>query len=315
MKLALALGGVLLGGFALLLITAAAFMGGGGLQPGVAYASPSGTAVADIPPEILLIYRAAGEKYGLDWAVLAAIGSIETNHGQSSAPGVKSGVNSFGCCAGPMQFSLVGSPSTWDSFGVDGNGDGRKSVYDPRDAIPAAANYLKASGAPGDWQRAIFAYNHAQWYVDDVLRLAERYRSAPERTGGDVSGSGGAKGIVDALAALAAREGGEGVYVGSDYREGSTTSSGNMSDHASNDANAAARDIGVRGIDLIVGPPSPKLDRACQAIVEKLGGRYAPGTRIVENFHVRGFRVQVIWHTPEYGGHMGHIHVGARRER
>ncbi len=77
-----------------------------------------------------------------------------------------------------MQFSVVGSPSTWDSYGVDGNNDGRKSPYDPADAIPAAARYLRASGAPADYRRAIFAYNHADWYVADVLAQAETYRGA-----------------------------------------------------------------------------------------------------------------------------------------
>ena len=77
-----------------------------------------------------------------------------------------------------MQFSLVGSPSTWDSYGVDGNGDGRTSPYDPADAIPAAARYLRASGAPGDYRAALFAYNHAEWYVADVLAKAAVYRGA-----------------------------------------------------------------------------------------------------------------------------------------
>jgi hypothetical protein len=124
---------------------------------------------------------------------------------------------------------------------------------------------------------------------------------------------GGAKGIVDALFQIAKEAGGAGVYVGSDIREGSTTSSGNVSDHSRNDSEMAARDIGVVGIDLISGPPHPKLDRACKAIVEKLGGKYEPGTRIVENFQLKGYRVQIIWHTPDYGGHMGHIHAGAKR--
>ena len=83
---------------------------------------------------------------GVDPWVLAAIGWIETQHGQSTAPGVRSGVNAFGCCAGPIQLSIVGAPSTWQSFGVDGNRDGRRSPYDPADAIPPAARYLRASG-------------------------------------------------------------------------------------------------------------------------------------------------------------------------
>ena len=88
-------------------------------------------------------------------------------------------MNAFGCCAGPMQFSVVGSPSTWDRYGVDGNGDGRTSPYDPADAIPAAARYLRASGAPADYRRALFAYNHADWYVADVLAKAAEYRGPP----------------------------------------------------------------------------------------------------------------------------------------
>jgi hypothetical protein len=78
-----------------------------------------------------------------------------------------------------MQFSVVGSPSTWDRYGVDGNGDGRTSPYDPADAIPAAARYLRASGAPADYRRALFAYNHAGWYVADVLAKAAEYRGPP----------------------------------------------------------------------------------------------------------------------------------------
>jgi murein DD-endopeptidase MepM/ murein hydrolase activator NlpD len=68
-------------------------------------------------------------------------------------------------------------PATWAAYGVDGNRDGRRDVMDPEDAIPGAARYLKASGAPGDWRGALFAYNHADWYVQQVLDQAERYRA------------------------------------------------------------------------------------------------------------------------------------------
>ncbi|WP_162924752.1 CAP domain-containing protein [Rubrobacter indicoceani] len=136
---------------------------------------PSGEAVSDIPSDYLSIYRSAAGEYGLDWAVLAAVGKIETDHGRLDAPGVTSGENSWGA-GGPMQFLA----STWASVGVDGNGDGVKDRYDPEDAIPGAANYLKLEGAPEDYQSALFAYNHAQWYVDDVLAQAEEYRAADE---------------------------------------------------------------------------------------------------------------------------------------
>jgi hypothetical protein len=149
---------------------------------------PSKEALSDIPGNYLRDYVDAGEKYGLDWSILAGIGSIETNHGRLKAPGVTSGVNAFGCCGGPMQFFFKPyggrlranekNSSTWGTYGLDGNGDGFKTVWDPDDAIPSAARYLQASGAPGDWQRAIFTYNRAQSYVDDVLGRAKRYRSA-----------------------------------------------------------------------------------------------------------------------------------------
>ena len=71
------------------------------------------------------------QRYGIDPWILAAIGTIETDHGRSTAPGVRSGVNTYGCCAGPMQFSVIGSPSTWDGYGVDGNHDGRKIPLRP----------------------------------------------------------------------------------------------------------------------------------------------------------------------------------------
>jgi hypothetical protein len=155
-----------------------------GLQPLQAGYGPSATARAEIPPAYLRLYAEAGRRYDVDPWVLAAIGWVETQHGRSSAPGVSSGVNAYGCCAGPMQFSVVGSVSTWERFGVDGDGDGRRSPYDPADAIPAAARYLRASGAPHDYRAALFAYNHADWYVAQVLAKAGEYRGARRPGGG-----------------------------------------------------------------------------------------------------------------------------------
>jgi hypothetical protein len=177
-------------GVVLLVILMGVFGALFGMQP-VQFggAGPSATARNEIPPLYLELYEAAGARYGVDPWILAAIGSIESDHGRSTAQGVHSGVNAYGCCAGPMQFSVVGSQSTWDSFGVDGDGDGTKSPYAPADAIPAAARYLVASGAPGDYRAAIFAYNHAVWYVNEVLAKADEYRSAaplPTDGGGDV---------------------------------------------------------------------------------------------------------------------------------
>jgi cell wall-associated NlpC family hydrolase len=123
-----------------------------------------------IPSNYLGLYKKAGERFDLPWNLLAGIGKIETNHGQSRLPGVHSGEN-FAGAGGPMQF-LAG---TWNAFGVDGNGDGRKDRYDPADAIPGAARYLKHNGAPNRMRTAVFAYNHSVQYVNNVLSWANRY--------------------------------------------------------------------------------------------------------------------------------------------
>lgn len=141
-------------------------------------AVPTSTAEGGIPPTYLDHYVAAGREYGVPWQILAGIGSIETDHGRSRAPGVHSGVNSYGCCAGPMQFNIRdGPPSTWDRFGVDGDRDGARDIYDPADAIASAANYLRTllRNAGGNLSQAIFGYNHSQAYVNDVLARARAY--------------------------------------------------------------------------------------------------------------------------------------------
>jgi hypothetical protein len=143
-----------------------------------AESDPSGQAKRGIPADYLARYRAVGRAYRVPWPILAGIGSIETDHGRSRAPGVHSGVNSFGCCSGPMQFNTRdGPPSTWDRYGVDGNHDRSKDIYDPADAIASAANYLRAllRHADGNLSQAILGYNHSQAYVNDVLARARRY--------------------------------------------------------------------------------------------------------------------------------------------
>ena len=124
--------------------------------------------VRPIPYEdYVRLYRESAERYGFggDWYVLAAVGKIESNHGENMGP---SGAGAMG----PMQFL----PSTWSSYGVDGDGDGEANIMDPEDAIPAAAAYLKAGGAPDDWYAALFTYNRAGWYVEEALAIAETYR-------------------------------------------------------------------------------------------------------------------------------------------
>lgn len=113
------------------------------------------------------LYKSAAKKYGFakDWYVLAAVGWVESRDGRNMGP-------SSAGAMGPMQFL----PSTWKTAGVDGNGDGVANIMDPRDAIPAAAAYLKDGGAPKDWYAALYTYNHADWYVREVLGVAEGYR-------------------------------------------------------------------------------------------------------------------------------------------
>jgi hypothetical protein len=101
---------------------------------------------------------------GLSWTVLAAIGQVESGHGRDVGP-------SSAGALGPMQFL----PSTWRAYGVDGDGDGKADIMNPYDAIPAAARYLCASGARSDLYKAVYAYNHAHWYVQKVLALANAY--------------------------------------------------------------------------------------------------------------------------------------------
>jgi soluble lytic murein transglycosylase-like protein len=111
---------------------------------------------------LVTIYRSAGDQYGIDWRVLAAINRVETNFGRNTH------VSSAGA-VGWMQFL----PSTWRRWGVDASGDGVADPYDPQDAIFSAARYLDAArGARGDIRRAVFAYNHANWYVNEVLSIA-----------------------------------------------------------------------------------------------------------------------------------------------
>jgi len=106
--------------------------------------APSSTARAEIPAAYLRLYRAAARARGVDWRILAALGRNESDHGRSRAPGVRSGLNYARCCAGPMQFCTVRScGNTWRAYATDGNRDGRASVYDPADAIPAAARLVQ----------------------------------------------------------------------------------------------------------------------------------------------------------------------------
>lgn len=127
---------------------------------------------ADIPPAYLQEYQQTEVEYGLDWTILAAIGKVESNHGGGGAYGCVMGPPTpYGPAYGPMQFL----ESSWATTAVDGNGDGIFDSCNYQDAIPSSANYLIQSGAPGDYYSAIYAYNHADWYVQQVLAQARLY--------------------------------------------------------------------------------------------------------------------------------------------
>ena len=131
----------------------------------------------EIPPFLLPIYQACGTEYGVPWEVLASINKIESGFGTNL------NVSSAGA-VGWMQFL----PSSWEAFGLDANGDGRKDPYNPVDAICAAAHYLKLAGAHQDLYQAIFAYNHADWYVQEVLLYARAYGRLPSDLVGSLTG-------------------------------------------------------------------------------------------------------------------------------
>ena len=122
--------------------------------------------------QLVTLWKQAGDGYGVPWQVLGAINKIESGYGQNMGPSSAGAV-------GWMQFI----PSTWMRWGMDADGDGLANPWDPEDAVFAAARYLAAAGAHESIERAIFAYNHAQWYVDDVLALAATLGDAPFAAG------------------------------------------------------------------------------------------------------------------------------------
>jgi hypothetical protein len=137
--------------------------------------APACDGSAGPPKNLIPIYIKASNKYGLGERgpqILAAINKIETDFGRLNQ------VTSYAGAQGWMQFM----PATWDSYGTDGDGDGKADPYNPRDAITSAARYLEAAGAPSDWYDAIWAYNHADWYVQDVLDKAACYGALRDDT-------------------------------------------------------------------------------------------------------------------------------------
>jgi membrane-bound lytic murein transglycosylase B len=139
-------------------------------KPTTGQPRPSRAAVADIPTGYLRLYRQAGARYRVPWSVLAAVGKVESDHGQARLPGVRSGSNWAGAC-GPMQLGCVAGSKAGNAWARYGRG----RPHDPANAVPAAARYLVDHGARRNLDRAIFAYNHSRSYVAKVKQLARRY--------------------------------------------------------------------------------------------------------------------------------------------
>ncbi|WP_327090906.1 lytic transglycosylase domain-containing protein [Nonomuraea sp. NBC_01738] len=120
------------------------------------------------PGSYLELYKQSATRCpGLSWTVLAAIGQVESSHGRNNGP-------SSAGALGPMQFM----PATWKHYGVDGDGDGKKDIWSPYDAVPAAAGYLCANKAGQGGERlrkAIWFYNHSWDYVNKVMGIAGAY--------------------------------------------------------------------------------------------------------------------------------------------
>jgi cell wall-associated NlpC family hydrolase len=156
------------------LVLLAAIAGSGDDGPGQP-GGPSALALSAIPPAYLALYLAAAQTCpGLPWSVLAGIGKVESDHGRSRAPGVRSGSNPAGA-EGPMQFL----PATFARYAVNADPQARLSPYDPADAVFTAAAMLCADGAgtgtAAGIGQAIWAYNHSRRYVRLVLAWSSRY--------------------------------------------------------------------------------------------------------------------------------------------
>jgi len=271
---------------------------------------------ADIPPGYIPWLQQAATRFHLGprgFSIIAAIHEVETDFKRSKLPGVSSGTN-FAGAAGPGQFLLP----TWAEYGQDADHDGTKDIYSIPDSVFATAAYLQASGAPGNWRAAVFAYNHADWYVDEVLKQAEDYQgvvtcTVSGSTAGTVSlgdidwnDTSGAWGGSQKFAMLAAKIGRRhGCGIDSAKRPLETTTSGNVSDHWLGAKHSYAVDLG--GCDLTF--PGGADDQTAQDIQSAFD---LPGhTGVVDAVHGR-YRIQLLWQTYVGGDHYNHVHVGIR---
>lgn len=175
-------------------VVAGAVVGGvgGGVSPASATAPSGGPPDARqpaLPPGWAAMEQSAAATCpGLSWSVLAAVGTVESDSGRSTAPGVASGANAAGA-EGPMQFE----PATFAAYATIGPGGAAPaSPYDPVDAVYTAATLLCADGggSPTGLRAAVFAYNHSTAYVDTVLTLSLAFAEDPTVDGAVVAALG-----------------------------------------------------------------------------------------------------------------------------
>lgn len=173
-RMPLIVAGVAVAGFGL----AATMLGGwfllaaGANGSGQCVAAEGRLSSAEIPTELKPLFRAAAAAYTLGEdgpAILAGLTKVESDFGRNRQTSTAGAV-------GWTQFM----PATWQVYGVDADGDGRRDPEDAADAIFSTANYLRHLGAPSDWRGALFGYNHADWYVREVLDAARRFRRADD---------------------------------------------------------------------------------------------------------------------------------------
>lgn len=327
-----ALAAAMIGVFALL------FLAGAGSCPvGGEGAPPTRAALSEIPATYLRLYEEAGRRYAIAWPFLAAIGWIESRHGQDP---LARQVNPSGC-VGPMELGIGGACGDFVAeWGVDANGDGRVDPRNPADAIFTAAHGLRdgkglpplGSATAADYHAAACGYYGAcAGYADVVLARAAAYGgpdwlTSPGTEGGvGCAAAQGGMGTVR-IAPGANRPGvplstatisflrrvaaivGHPITVTTGSNHSKYTVDGLISDHW--DGHAADFGIdangGVAGGDAIctagliaAGDPAAKAGAECRR-----GGLY---TRYRD-----GLRIQVIWKTYEGGDHFDHVHIGAR---
>ena len=281
---------------------------------------PSGMygAAPKVPAFLEVIYRRAGRRFDVPWQILAAINEIETDFGRNVA------ISSAGAM-GWMQFM----PPTWEQYGRDASGDGVADPSDPEDAIFAAARYLQAAGASENLPRAIFAYNHAQWYVEAILlrarmigdpdpaidrllrmrgRRLERTVLEDERI--TIYGCGRediARHRIDRRVLLTLRflaESGLHPTVTSlECGHGLYTKSGNISQHSV----GAAVDIGaINGVSMTGGQGPGSLGEQAVKALATLGGIMRPD-QIISLIEMPN-----VDNTIAMGDHADHLHIGFR---